>query len=75
MKKNNVLNKILCVFKPKKTPSDILTEAENIINQYISNDIDFIHSDCTGRKKSRVVNTLIILILGGVILFALKSLV
>ena len=33
MKKRTVLQKIFCVFKPRR--NDILTEAESIINNYI----------------------------------------
>lgn len=46
IKKITVLERILCVFKPKKS-HDILTEAENIINQYINKDMDFV------REKSQ----------------------
>ena len=41
MKKNSVFDRLFCVFKPKKTSCDILSEAEKIINQYISDDNDF----------------------------------
>ena len=73
MKKNTVLSKILCVFKPKKTPTDILTEAENIINQYISHDIDFIRPGYENRKKRKIINALIIFSLAVIGLIILKS--
>ena len=38
MRKRTVIGKLLCVFKPKK--NDILSEAENIINNYICNQDD-----------------------------------
>lgn len=74
MKKNNVLTKILCVFKPKKIPCDIVTEAENIINSYISND-DY---SCIkpGRKRFSVfVNIALIGFLSAVGYIALKILI
>jgi hypothetical protein len=52
MKKMTVIEKILCVFKPKKTTTDILSEAENIINQYISDDNNFEYLG-NDRKKSK----------------------
>ena len=63
MKKNNVLTKILCVFKPKKMPSDILTEAENIINQYISHDVDFIEQNHPAKINAAFILSLILLVL------------
>lgn len=60
MKKSNVLSKILCVFKPKKTPCDIVTEAENIINRYLSADDSYL---CIKQRKKRsmlIVNGLLI---------------
>ena len=59
MKKNSVLTKILCVFKPKKMPCDIVTEAENIINSYISND-DFTLRGNKNKKTAVLINTIII---------------
>lgn len=52
MKKMTVIEKILCVFKPKKTTTDILSEAENIINQYISDDNNFEYLG-NDKKKSK----------------------
>lgn len=52
MKKITVIEKILCVFKPKRTTTDILSEAENIINQYISDDNNFEYMG-NNRKKSK----------------------
>lgn len=51
MKKNSVFDRLFCVFKPKKTHCDILSEAEKIINQYISedNDFDYIAEDGSTR--------------------------
>lgn len=51
MKKNSVFDRLFCVFKPKKTPCDILSEAEKIIEQYISddNDFDYITENGTAR--------------------------
>ena len=53
MKKMTVIEKILCVFKPKKTSTDILSEAENIINQYISDDNNFEYLG-NDKKNSRI---------------------
>lgn len=53
MKKMTVIEKILCVFKPKKTSNDILSEAENIINQYISDDNNFEYLG-NDKKSSRI---------------------
>ena len=53
MKKMTVIEKILCVFKPKKTSTDILSEAENIINQYISDDNNFEYLG-NDKKSSRI---------------------
>lgn len=74
MKKNNVISKILCVFKPKKMPSDILTEAENIINQYISHDVDFIEKNNAQKKPSAIFNILVIVSLAVIGYIVLKSL-
>ena len=60
MKKRTVIGKLLLVFRPKK--NDILSEAENIINNYIYNE-----EGCTQPLKKRnfglinlVMNTAII---------------
>lgn len=74
MKKNNVISKILCVFKPKKMPSDILTEAENIINQYISHDVDFIEKNNTAKKPAVIFNIIVIASLAIIGYIALKQL-
>ena len=66
MKKSNVLSKILCVFKPKKTPCDIVTEAENIINRYLSSDNSYL---CIQQKKKRtllIVNCILIALMATV---------
>lgn len=55
MKKNTVLSKILCVFKPKKTTYDILAEAENIINNYVSFDTEYM-------KKKKIEKRLVIIL-------------
>ena len=41
MKRMTGIGKILYVFRPKKTNNDILSEAENIINQYICEEEEF----------------------------------
>lgn len=75
MKKNNVLTKILCVFKPKKMPSDILTEAENIINQYISHDVDFIEQNHPAKINAAFLTFVIVASLIAVGFLALRALI
>ncbi|MBQ7900766.1 MAG: hypothetical protein IJ365_02225 [Clostridia bacterium] len=61
MKRMTVIGKILCVFKPKKTNNDILSEAENIINQYICEEEEFSDYGCRdGNKIGLVLNVAII---------------
>ncbi|MBQ8526093.1 MAG: hypothetical protein IJ460_05190 [Clostridia bacterium] len=74
MKKNNVLSKILCVFKPKKMPCDIVTEAENIINQYISNDGFYPDIQDKSQKRTYFLNFIIIAVLAAVGYIALRAL-
>lgn len=59
MKKNNVLSKILCVFKPKKTSYDILAEAENIINKYVSFDTDYMKKKKTEKRLVIIFSALV----------------
>lgn len=74
MKKNSVLTKILCVFKPKKIPCDIVTEAENIINSYISSD-DYSCIKPRSRRLSFFINIALICFLAAVGYIALKILI
>lgn len=46
-KKMNVLDRLLCVFKPKKEICpDIISQAENVIEQYICAKNRLIHRKC-----------------------------
>ena len=75
MKKSNVLSKILCVFKPKKIPCDIVTEAENIINRYLSSDNSYL---CIKQRKKRttlIVNCLLIALMAAIGYVTIKVLI
>lgn len=52
-KKMNVLDRILCVFRPKKDiPDDILSQADKVIEAYIYNKNKLIHRKCAKRHSA-----------------------
>lgn len=52
-KKMNVLDRILCVFKPKKEfPEDIITQADKVIENYIYCKNKLIHRKCSKSRRS-----------------------
>lgn len=55
-KKMNVLDRLLCVFKPKKEICpDIISQADNVIQQYIYAKNRLIHRKCKS-SGDRVLN-------------------
>ena len=55
-KKMNVLDRLICVFKPKKEICpDIISQADNVIQQYIYAKNRLIHRKCKNRGD-RVLN-------------------
>ena len=61
MRRMTGIGKILCVFKPKKSNNDILSEAENIINRYICEEEEFSDYGCRNNSKAAIVLNLCII--------------
>ena len=68
MKRMTVIGKILYAFKPKKTNNDILSEAENIINQYICEEEEFAEYSCNNTSGKLILALNVGIIISTVVL-------
>ncbi len=74
MKRMTGIGKILYVFRPKKNNNDILSEAENIINQYIYGEEEFSDYGCKNNGKVGLVLNVCIIASSVVLAFMLYKL-
>ncbi len=60
-KKMNVLDRILCAFRPKKELcADIIAQADSVIENYIYNKNRLIHRKCSRARRGERTLTLMI---------------